>query len=132
MVDDSLLLAYPGFTSTPRSACAPATALPAILVLSAVLAVGAPARGQDYSPEEAEILAAIWEADLGPERVYVDEGHYYCLGTHCTAQYLTAVNACFQSEEGCTGFSSPYSCLGGGSAGPKGSAIRDWVITNTP
>ncbi|MCK6505241.1 S1 family peptidase [Myxococcota bacterium] len=58
--------------------------------------------------------------------------HYYCVGTHCTSQYLTAVHAYGIREEWCTGFSSPYSCLVGGSAGPKGAANRDWVILNTP
>ncbi|MCK6508181.1 S1 family peptidase, partial [Myxococcota bacterium] len=57
--------------------------------------------------------------------------HYYCVGTHCELQYLTAVNA-YGVEGACLGYLNPYTCLVGGSSGPKGSAIRDWVILNTP
>ncbi|MCK6508178.1 serine protease, partial [Myxococcota bacterium] len=57
--------------------------------------------------------------------------HYYCAGPDCAPEYLTAVNA-YMDPGSCTGSANPYSCTGSSSSGPKGSAIRDWVILNTP
>jgi hypothetical protein len=58
--------------------------------------------------------------------------HFYCPTGDCgDGQYISAVNA-YISYGGCSGSSSPYTCTSGSSFGPRASAIRDWVITNTP
>ncbi|MCK6508126.1 serine protease [Myxococcota bacterium] len=58
--------------------------------------------------------------------------HYWCPTGSCALyQAITAVQA-YHGASGCTGSANPYTCSWGASWGPKGSAIRDWVITNTP
>ena len=58
--------------------------------------------------------------------------HFYCPTGDCgDGQYISSVNAYF-SWGGCAGSSSPYTCTTGKSFGPRASAIRDWVIVNTP
>ena len=63
--------------------------------------------------------------------------HYYCPNGGCVnGHYLTGVQATI-SVNTCSGLinyttCAGNSCLGGYSSGPKGSAIRTWVLNNTP
>ena len=62
--------------------------------------------------------------------------HYYCPDGPCPdGHYLTGVQTNVQATT-CAGLIGTNcqgnSCAGGYSTGPKGSAIRSWVINNTP
>ncbi len=48
-----------------------------MLIAAALVMVTSSARGQDYNPAELEALSNIREADIGIERVYIDEESFY-------------------------------------------------------